>query len=793
MEDRKTIYRRNTLGQVESVIDSMGMEEHFHYDSLGRIITKIDQEGLETSYTYGLSGRIEEILYDNGEAVSFTYDEEGVLIGFKDWLGETRIERNRQGKPICIKDYAGKCVRYEWGEYGEKRRLIYPNGKELNYIYDDRLFLQELVKEEPGGERVCIRTQYDSLGRLVRKTLPNGISSSYSYDLQGQLIEMTHAKDGEILDKYIYRYDHMGNKVEIEKKRKGCMGESGKYSFSYDAVQRLTGIKKDGVQIKEYEYDAFGNRKKISDNQLGIQVLSKYNELNQLVEEIHCREDGEFRRSFSYDQRGNLVAEYEGDVLRHAYHYNAMNRLADATNSKGEKANYYYNGLGQRIGRNEEKYLLDLTLEYNNLLTMYTEEKTQDFFGNNGVSFMEEGKDRKFFLSDELGSPLRVQYSSGKREVYGYDEFGESLEGNGYTHQGEKQPFGYTGYLYDSISNTYFAQAREYQPKRGRFISKDKGQFMAVGDPSSVNLYTYCRSNPLIYIDGLGNEVIVVTGGVEDDKKFRYPFVETALKNVHDNINAGIPKEDITWMVIQAGYTEAEMEKFQITADNLGIRMVEIETKNEFVEYINEKDGGISRAEDKITDMAFFGHGQTPRYGFNKLEENQLSFSYGTTKVVDENIDFRQSDIALLESEAFDHTYTKFYTCNAGTKDSSGKSFAQMWSNKTGGVSYGIENGRTEYSVINMAGTWGFRIPNVKVFSGYTILPGEIWRKFFPDDLWQAKQERKASRNEYGYSQLGSLNYPWMTSLAGDFGTVLDGGVFTRGWKRFEPECQATD
>ena len=49
--------------------------------------------------------------------------------------------------------------------------------------------------------------------------------------------------------------------------------------------------------------------------------------------------------------------------------------------------------------------------------------------------------------------------------IWGYDEFGEDA----YNTQGQIQPFGYTGYRYDKVADTYFAQAREYMPGVGRF------------------------------------------------------------------------------------------------------------------------------------------------------------------------------------------------------------------------------------------------------------------------------------------------------------------------------------
>lgn len=80
-------------------------------------------------------------------------------------------------------------------------------------------------------------------------------------------------------------------------------------------------------------------------------------------------------------------------------------------------------------------------------------------------------------MQDELGSPLRVLYESGRGEVYGYDVVGD----------------------------TYFAQAREYQPAYGRFLAEDirRGR---TAIPKTRNRYGYCWNNPVGMVDLNGME-----------------------------------------------------------------------------------------------------------------------------------------------------------------------------------------------------------------------------------------------------------------------------------------------
>ena len=110
---------------------------------------------------------------------------------------------------------------------------------------------------------------------------------------------------------------------------------------------------------------------------------------------------------------------------------------------------------------------------------------------------MEEWEKEFTYLQDELGSTIRLlEQGVESQTIYGYDEFGEDT----YCTQGHLQPFGYTGYRYDKVADTYFAQAREYVPKIGRFVGEDwiKGN---IEKPFSLNQYGYCWGNPIGSVD----------------------------------------------------------------------------------------------------------------------------------------------------------------------------------------------------------------------------------------------------------------------------------------------------
>ncbi|MEN6374978.1 MAG: RHS repeat-associated core domain-containing protein, partial [Smithella sp.] len=67
----------------------------------------------------------------------------------------------------------------------------------------------------------------------------------------------------------------------------------------------------------------------------------------------------------------------------------------------------------------------------------------------------------------------------------------------------------YTAREYDYETGLYFYRARYYDPKAGRFITKDPISF-AGGD---VNLYNYVKNNPLNWIDPWGFHSITYQNG----------------------------------------------------------------------------------------------------------------------------------------------------------------------------------------------------------------------------------------------------------------------------------------
>lgn len=231
--------------------------------------------------------------------------------------------------------------------------------------------------------------------------------TQYQFNELGQLSELAHFKQDQILDKYMYGYDVLGNKTSIEKMRTGLDVDHGAYTYAYDPLNRLTEVTRDGTPLRNYEYDNFENRTSMVEN--GVETHYTYNRLNQLISST----DG---KSYSYDQRGNLTLIMKDGNVINSYEFNPMNRLEKGINHETYLSSIYqYNGLFRRVGcqigdldLNPTKQIddvLDLTRDYHNLLQRNEDGVTTSYTYDFGLLSV----DGNPYLLDELGSPMRFE------------------------------------------------------------------------------------------------------------------------------------------------------------------------------------------------------------------------------------------------------------------------------------------------------------------------------------------------------------------------------------------------
>lgn len=558
---RITSYARDILGRVTAVTDALGNVESYEYDRKGHIKAKTDMDGNKTKITRTHLGDISRITYGDGEDIEYSYNALGQLKAIKDSLGLTKIDRDILGRERNITDHKGRSISYEYDDAGNRIGVRYANGKNVRYIYDDRGLLAGIEASAPKMKSSAsvkattrVSLSYDAYGRIASKTV-GPAETAYTYDKCGHLENLVNKKNGTVLDSYEYSYDQAGNLVASYQKREGMPEATGSYEYVYDEIGRLNRVVKDGSPLRNYTYDAFGNRTIL--DEAGAKTEYLYNKANQLMR----ADTPQGTTIFEYDKRGNAIhkrTEGASKTVSVSYTYGANNRLIQAVkNADGKSltARYAYNGLGMRVSRTTDAgsidYILDQTQMYNNLLesihvddlgSMESPSKSEDFtwLGNELVM-----ADETPILAGRLGTPERLAGAS--EHSFGYDEFGipeatkmpevaKILGATKLPKVTDELPLGFTGYMRDDISDTLFAQAREYMPEIGRFMGRDILRGRAE-QPRSLNEYAYCHNDPVGFVD---------LNGMDEEKVSTIDYTTAMVRGGAENIGTDIADNKIS-------------------------------------------------------------------------------------------------------------------------------------------------------------------------------------------------------------------------------------------------------
>jgi len=151
---------------------------------------------------------------------------------------------------------------------------------------------------------------------------------------------------------------------------------------------------------------------------------------------------------------------------------------------------------------------------------------------------------------------------------------------------------------------------RMHDPRVGRFFAVDP---LAEKYPN-ISPYVYCYNNPLNVIDPDGREGIVVSGQHGGTMKSREHFLINGLDRVKGALKHRQSKsEGVTWIVYndgsqKYGYTKTELAKYEKLAKKAGVTMKVMSDTDDIVDYVNNKNGGESRENDKITSFYYVGH-----------------------------------------------------------------------------------------------------------------------------------------------------------------------------------------
>jgi len=456
------------------------------------------------SLHYDVAGRVTNRTL-NGVAVNVSYDVAGRVVSSTSSLGTNSIEYAPYSfRPVRSEYAGGLLARYEYAGSANDYRLIrmsYTNSvgshiRSFAYEYDSEGMITRLTKLRGAFLPEVMRIIYDESGQLAAAvSIDGGAGSapvhteSFHYDLAGNRVGAQHGArvNYTVFDK-LNRAVHQspGGVFRIS----GQIDEPGRVWL--DAREaRVAG---DGTFVGEGSGDAHSTSV--------FEVAAADFSGNVATSVFAAAVTPGEAETYAYDVNGNLLSiTSRQSVVR--FRWDAADRLISITEGSRE-SRFSYDGMGRRVRRVEVDGAatnLDVRYVWSGLELVEERSATgavvrKRYFPDGFASINGSQTGLHYYVRDHLGSVTDVLDANGSvLASYDNSPYGVRtlLSGN------DISEVGFTGHFHHEPSGLVIAPYRFYDPKRGRWLSRDP-----IGIAGGINLYAYVNNNPINYVDPLG-------------------------------------------------------------------------------------------------------------------------------------------------------------------------------------------------------------------------------------------------------------------------------------------------
>ncbi len=539
--------------------------ETYEYYPTGAVKSKIDRNGKTTTYEYDCHDRmLKQTTGDSNNSITITIPNTTSDKGYDGNGNLKKVILEKKVSGTVVSTITTERIYDDLDRVATKKETSVEDGVTtvigpVTYTYDlTSGVLDGEVKEQssyPGSN--IVTKVYDCAGRL--KSVSDGQQTDYEYDANGRRDSITYNDtfkqtytyyDDGLLDEltnlvknssgvyveseyYKYYYDAAHNMTGKDERISGTTKTT---TYEYDSMNRLETVAEPG-KTTEYTFDSRGNRETVTVTE-GSDVtytLYEYTNNNRLKYETK-RNDGPTgtiiqKKQYTYDNNGNLTAitDITGtpSVIT-TNTYTLINQLENSTTA-GNTMKNTYNAEGKRVSKalntgSPTRYFY----EGNKAVFEYANGGTVTAFNVIGANLISRkiGTNKVYYSYNGHGdvTALLDAATKNKRAQYAYDAFGNVTDEKYYDSNGNittnpentiKSPIRYGEYQYDSeteytdaqgnfVTGLYYLNARHYDPGTARFLEVDTYSGN-IADPLSLNLYTYCRNEPIMYTDPTGH------------------------------------------------------------------------------------------------------------------------------------------------------------------------------------------------------------------------------------------------------------------------------------------------
>jgi len=366
-----TRYGYDTAGHMISVTAPSNQETRYLYDDLDNRLATYSPDSGTTVYTYDAAGNVATRRDAKGQLFIYSYDSLNRLTGADapttaDDINYSYDNCTNGTGMLCSVTRDGATVTYSYDAFGNVtghqqlaythdaasrvRTVSYPSGAVVTYSYDAAGKVSRVDLAADGTvTTIASDISYAPFGTVTGLVFGNGATLMQELDTA---YRQTAQSVSESLDLVYPLYDGNGNL------RARTDTHSGSSEFGYDTLDRLN-TASGPFGTRDYGYDTNGNRTQlVSDGQLTSYAYMPGS--NRLAAENSW--------SYTLDANGDTTHKLAGDGRGFEYTYNSHNQLVNVTErvitgytGKGRnrtpvtdafvRAEYVYNGLGQRVSK----------------------------------------------------------------------------------------------------------------------------------------------------------------------------------------------------------------------------------------------------------------------------------------------------------------------------------------------------------------------------------------------------------------------------------------------------------
>ena len=458
-----TRWFRNADGQVERIIDADSQETVVSYDTAGRITSSVSPIG-PTTFTYDpATGNVATASSPQG--ITLTHEWDGTLASGFVWSGAV----------------SGTVRAVHNNNFWTTQQTV--NGQSpISFTYDSDGLLTtagDLTMSRNTSNGLLTGT---SLGQVTSTLIANAFAepSDVEYKIAGVSAL-----------RFVYGRDAGGRIQAVTESRPGS---TVVLQYAYDSAGRVATVTRDGVIQATYEYDANGNRLRVT--RPGGTSIGVYDAQDRVVTYGQT--------SYIHNRAGQLVRRIVGTDTT-SFSYSPSGKLLGASLSGGVQVEYLVDAEGRRVGKRINGTLVQgylysgssaLAAELdgsNNVVSRFvygSAPHVPDYVVRDGQTFR--------LISDYMGSVrLVVNTATGAIiQRLDYDEFGRVLTN---TNPGF-QPFAFAGGRLDLETGLIHFAQREYDPETGRWTTRDPRGF----ERREWNQYAYVAGDPVNALDPEG-------------------------------------------------------------------------------------------------------------------------------------------------------------------------------------------------------------------------------------------------------------------------------------------------